>query len=177
VNVGISATVYTYRVADVGCVDGGALAGAGFIPDANGGHYVAQSDPATSDLYVTGPQCGGKFTDPSGYTLHVPYGGVLTNLDGYPPGEANNGFFTAAPSAWRSSFTQLDESQFELLFAPCSAAPNRRLCFTPLNDILIFKTGTGNVVKMYIALEHHTATSGRNIAGAFEVSSRGKFPF
>jgi hypothetical protein len=51
------------------------------------------------------------------------------------------------------------------------------VCFTPNNDVLMFKTQGGNVVKMYIYLWQHTATSGRNIAGAFEVSSDGRFPF
>jgi hypothetical protein len=177
VNVGVSANVYTYRVADVGCVDAGALESASFGPDAGGGNYAAQSKPWASDLYITGPTCSGVFYDASGYTVHVPYGGMLTNLDGYPPGEANNGFFALSPFAWKSNFTQLSESQFAALFVPCSTSPNPRVCFTPRNDILLFKTHAGNVVKMYIGLQQHTVTSGRNIAGAFEVSSGGAFPF
>jgi hypothetical protein len=177
VNVGVSATVYTYRVVDVGCVDGGALGGASFVSDANGGHYLRETDPSASDLYVTGPACGGKFNDSSGYTVHVPHGGMLTNLDGKPIDKANNGFFTVSPSVWKSNFTQLGEAQFDALLRPCSTSSTPRICFTPLNDILLFKTSAGNVVKMYIALERHTVTSGRNVTGAFEVSSGGSFPF
>jgi hypothetical protein len=176
VNVGISANVFTYRVADIGCADPGALGGASFTADSSGGNYEAQTAPSASDLYVTGPACSGSFADPSGYTVHVPYGGMLTNLDGIP-GVTNNGFFTVSPAAWRSQFTQMTQAQFEAALVPCSTAANPRLCFTPENDVFLFKTSAGEVVKMYIALNHHATTSGQNITGAFEVSSGGSFPF
>lgn len=179
VNVGVSVKVYAYRVADIGCVDGGALGGASFVADAQGGHFVAQTDPASSDLYVTGPGCSGAFVDPSGYTVHVPHGGSLINTDGVPMGEANNRFFTLAPSAWQEAFTQLSEAQFTPLFNPCAGAPPppQNMCVTPENNVLIFKTSAGDVVKMYIATTYHATTSGRNVTGAFEVSSGGAFPF
>lgn len=179
VNVGVSITVYTYRVADIGCVDPGALGGAAFAPDSQGGHYVPQSDPKGSDLYVTGPQCSGAFADPSAttYTLHVPYGGTLLNTDGTPVNEQNNLFFTLSPQVWKPAFTQLNEQQFQALYAPCSLSPDPRMCFTPPNDVLVFKTRAGDIVKMYTGTTYHATTSGRNVTGAFEVSANGSFVF
>ena len=40
----------------------------------SGGTLVAQTDPSTSDVWLTGPACAGGFTDSNPYTLHFRLG-------------------------------------------------------------------------------------------------------
>lgn len=176
-NVAVSAPVYVYQVIDVGCVDGGALGGVSFASD---GRYKAPTTIAASDLYVTGPDCGGAFHDAraTGETVHVPLGGTLL-ADSITRGQWNI-FMNFPAKLWRKSFTALNERAFADAVRPyCKpeGSPTPVPC-PPWNTVLFLKTKTGAIVKMQLIFAHHATTSGKNLVGAYEITNpAGVFPY
>ena len=152
-----SAQVYSYGVIEVNCIgsinpDTG-LYQPQYPGDSggwqwNGTAWVADNNPATSDIYVTAPSpgCQGAFVS-SAPTLHAPYG--ATNISD------DTDFAGISASQWTNAWTSIPASTL--------MTPN---IDGSLNAIILFKTQSGAIAKLF----PNAISSQGDIAGAIEVS-------
>lgn len=144
----VPVTVYPRVIVDCPTMDhssdGSASEWVGGVSFDSTGRLVNQTDPALSDLYVSGPTCIGKFNNPaeSGPTLHFPYGGHLY-ADGY------KSFNLVVATDLQTDLHSKDIQAMQ----------------TGLLDTAVFKDALGDTVKVYF---RQLATFDRN-SGPYQV--------
>ncbi|MBV8245180.1 MAG: hypothetical protein JOZ38_04590 [Candidatus Eremiobacteraeota bacterium] len=128
VNAELRIPLYLYDAVDAGC---NGIAAAGGVSFDERGVARPQTDPAGSDVYVTGPAksatvppaaCSGKFVGGDGFTIHTPYGGTWVS-------RRMTSFSRIRTSAWSNAFTEFSGGSTD-------------------GDVLLFKTKSGRIVKV-----------------------------
>ncbi len=107
------------------------------------GNATPESSPASSDVYLDGPNCYGAFnnTGESAATLHFPYGAVTIATNNF----STNPFNSLTASQWTDSMTAIPAG------------------FAQFSNAYIFKTSTGAIVKFeptVFVLDAEIATGG-----------------